>query len=356
MNNPIKMAIVGLGRAGWGMHVPELANKPEMFEIIACCDIIPERNEAMKKRFGCKTYASIEELVNDPEVDIVDIATRSCDHFAHAKLALTAGKNVLLEKPACVNISQLDELLTISNKPGMPRIFFRQNRRFEEGFKEIKRIIASGIIGNVFELRLSQSGYDRRDDWQTLSEYGGGQMLNWGPHLIDHALQLIVSPVARVNTNSVLGAAAGDCEDHFSLNITGKNGRYATVTISGSDANESGRTYTAIGSKGTVTMHNNKIKLKYINPEQNLPPVHADAGTPANEWGASGTFEALIEPEWIEKEYPVADEDLSVFWIHLYEAFREIKPFPVKDEEVRALMQVITEAKSNAAVRADSIR
>ncbi len=355
MNNPIKMAIVGLGRAGWGMHLAEIADKTEMFEIVACCDIIPERNEKMKERFGCRTYTSIEELVKDTEIELVDIATRSCDHYAHAKIALTAGKDVLLEKPACVNIVQLNGLLEMANKPGMPRLFFRQNRRFEEGFKEIERIINSGIIGNVFELRLSQSGYDRRDDWQTLSKYSGGQMLNWGPHLIDHALQLIASPVARVNTNSILGAAAGDCEDHFSLNITGQNGRFATVTISGSDANDSGRTYTAIGSKGTVTVHNGKIKLKYINPEQNLPPVVADEGTPANEWGASGTFEALAQPEWIEKEYPVADEDLSVFWIYLYEAFKEIAPFPVKDDEVKALMQVITTAKENAVIKAESI-
>ncbi len=355
MGNPIKLAIVGLGRAGWGMHLAEIADKTDMFKIVACCDIIPERNEKMKERFGCKTYLSIEELIKDPEIELVDIATRSCDHYAHAKLALSAGRNVLLEKPACVNINQLDELLSIANKPGMPKIFFRQNRRFEEGFKEIRRIIESGIIGNVFELRLSQSGYDRRDDWQTLSKYSGGQMLNWGPHLIDHALQLIASPAARVYTNSVLGAAAGDCEDHFSLNITGENGRYATVTISGSDANDSGRTYAAIGSKGTVTMHNNLIKLKYINPEQKLLPVAADEGTPANEWGASGTFEALIEPEWVEKEYTVTDEDLSVFWIYLYKSFKENKPFPIKDEEVRALMQVITKAKENTVIRAEYI-
>ncbi len=355
MNNPIKLAIVGLGRAGWGMHLNEIADKGDMFKVVACCDIIPERNEKMKERFGCKTYNSIEELVKDNNIELVDIATRSCDHYAHAKIALKAGKNVLLEKPACVNIDELRDLLSISNKPGMPKIFFRQNRRFEEGFKEIKRIIDSGIIGNVFELRLSQSGYDRRDDWQTVSKYGGGQMLNWGPHLIDHALQLIDSPAAKVNINSILGAAAGDCEDHFVLNITGENGRFATVTISGSDAFDDGRRYTAIGSKGTVTMHGGKIKLKYINPEQKLPPVVADEGTPANEWGASGTFEALIEPEWIEKEYPVADEDLSVFWVHLYEAFRNIKPFPVKDEEVIALMEVITEAKKAPIIKAENI-
>lgn len=355
MSNPIKIGIVGLGRAGWGMHFGEIGDKTDMFNIVACCDIIPERNEALKNRVGCKTYPCIEELVKDPEIELVDIATRSCDHYRHAKLALMSGKNVLLEKPACVTVDELNDLLSIANKPGFPRIFFRQNRRFEEGFKEVKRLIDSGILGNVFEIRLSQSCYDRRNDWQTLSKYNGGQMLNWGPHLIDHALQFLSSPVERLNTNSILGAAAGDCEDHFSINLTGENGRFATVTISGCDALAYGRTYTALGSKGAVTMNESIIKLKYIDPEQYLPPVVADETTPANEWGKTGTFEAAVDPVWIEKEYSVPADNLSVFWVHLYEAFRNNKPFPIKDSEVIALMQVITQAKKTEIIKAESI-
>lgn len=356
MNNPIKIGIVGLGRAGWGMHLSEIADKTDMFTVIACCDLIPERNEAMKSRFGCKAYSSIEELVKNPEIELVDIATRSCDHYRHARLCLEAGKNVLLEKPACVTITQLSDLLSISNKPHLPRIFFRQNRRFEEGFKEVKKLIDSGILGDVFEIRLSQSGYERRDDWQTLSKYNGGQMLNWGPHLIDHALQFIDSPVVKVNTNSVLGAAAGDCEDHFAINLTGKNGRFATVTISGCDAFSSGRTYTAMGSKGAVSMEGNRIKLKYIDPNQVLPPVIADESTPANEWGKTGTFKAVVDPVWIEKEYTLPDDNLSVFWVYLYEAFRNGKDFPISDGEVIALMEVITEAKKTAIINAKDIK
>ena len=93
---PIKLGMVGLGRAGNGMHLPELEGKDEMFQIYAVCDIIEERRNNVAEKYGAKAYATIEELLADPEVEIVDIATRSCDHYKHACMALKAGKSVFL--------------------------------------------------------------------------------------------------------------------------------------------------------------------------------------------------------------------------------------------------------------------
>ncbi len=309
----------------------------------------------MKNRLGCAFYSSIDELLTDDNIELVDIATRSCDHYAHAKKALLAGKNVLLEKPACINITQLNELLSMSNKEGLPRLFFRQNRRFEGGFTELKKIVDSGILGNVYEYRLCEYGYERRDDWQTLSKYEGGQMLNWGPHLIDHALCLMNSPVKKVASNLIQAAAGGDREDHFSINITCESGCYATVSVSGACAFASGRVYSAYGSKGAAEMANDVIHVRYIDPEQKLPSVVSDEATPANEWGASGTFKAVVTPNWMEKEIFVSVGDLSVFWTHLYYAFRGEKEFPIKDSEVMSLMQVITAAKETEIINVKDI-
>ncbi len=355
MSNAIKVGLVGIGRAGWGMHLKEIEGKEDMFKVVAVCDIIPERNDLAKERLGCRAYATVDELIKDEEVELVDIATRSSDHYEHARKALDAGKDVLLEKPACTNYDDFKDLLARSNQPGKPRLFFRQNRRFELGFNELRSIINDGLLGDVFELRLTQYGYQRRDDWQTVAKYGGGQMNNWGPHLIDHTLQLLDSPVARLSSNLILSAAAGDCEDHFSIQLTGENGRYATVSVSGSAALGEHRTYTAIGSKGMAIMHDNEMKVRYIDPEQVLPPVVADEETPAISFGKSGTFEAAVEPSWIEKTYELKGQDLTVFWNALYETYRNGKPFPIKDEEVDALMRVITQAKETALIKAETI-
>ncbi len=355
MANPIRVGLVGLGRAGLGMHVPETAGKTDKFQIVAACDLIEARNEQLKEKYGCKTYTDIRELVKDPDVELVDIATRSIDHYEHACIALAAGKDVFMEKPACVNYEQFKDLLSKSNGEGQPKLYFRQNRRYETGFGTMRDIIKSGILGDVFELRLTQFGYGRRDDWQTLSKYGGGQMRNWGPHLIDHALQLLDSPIADIHANRILGCAGGDCEDHFSVTITGENGRYATVSISGSAALTEGRRYTAYGSRGAAEMVNNKIHLRYIDPEQVLPPVESSEATPGAFFGATGTFEG-VDPVWVEKDITAPGEDLTMIWNDLYETYRNGVPFPIKVEEVDALMRVIDTAQAAKLVRADSIK
>ncbi len=346
MREPIRLGLVGMGRAGWGMHIPEISGKKDMFKVVAACDAIPDRNQRAQDELGCKVYSSISDLVKDPDVEMVDIATRSCDHYSHACIALEAGKDVFLEKPACVNYEQFADLMKRANGEGQPRLFFRQNRRFEKGFEAMNEIVKSGILGDVFELCLTQFGYERRDDWQTLTKYGGGQLRNWGPHLIDHALQMLDSPIVSVNTNRIQGAAGGDAEDHFSLTVTGENGRFATVAISGTAALNKGRVYTAYGSKGAAVMNGNKIHLRYIDPEQVLPAVESKEETPGGFFGSTGTFKAKVDPVWIEKDIEAHGEDLSIIWNYLYEAYREGKPFPVKDEEVLDLMWVIGQAQT----------
>ncbi len=114
--DPIRIGLVGIGRAGWGMHAPEIEKNIDKATFVAACDIIPERAEAMQKRFpGCKAYTDIDALIADPNVELVSIATRSCDHFAHAKRALLAGKDVLIEKPMSICYAQALELKSISD-------------------------------------------------------------------------------------------------------------------------------------------------------------------------------------------------------------------------------------------------
>ena len=61
------------------------------------------------------------------------------------------------------------------------KLHVRHNRRFE-GLHAYQEIIKSGILGDVFEIKLRRNNYQRRDDWQTLMKYGGGQLLIWVPY------------------------------------------------------------------------------------------------------------------------------------------------------------------------------
>lgn len=348
-SGPIRLGIIGLGRAGgfnpegWQMFVGELESRKKKFRIVAACDVIKERRDRMAERYGCKTYHKAEKLVADPDVELVGIATRSLNHVKHACMALEAGKTVFLEKPIAVSYKEALTLKAASRK-ARGKLYFRHNRRFEPAFQHIREIMASGILGEVYEIKLRRNGYQRRGDWQTLMEFGGGQLLNWGPHIIDHGLRFLESPVADVWGDLKCVAALGDAEDHLKIILRGKNGRVVDLEISGGSA-MSEPVYVVSGTRGGLKSDDEAtIDLKYIDPKQALSRQRAKRGTPGTRGGS------LVEQKlrWIEKSIPVNPRlkcRMDGIWDYLYDSIRKGKPFPIKMEEALQVMWVISEVR-----------
>jgi scyllo-inositol 2-dehydrogenase (NADP+) len=342
---PIRIGIAGLGRAGWGMHCRELTGKEDLFQIVAACDVLPDRLARMAERYGCECYERIEDMVVDRSVELVDIATRTRDHFAHAMMALAAGKDVFLEKPMCLTYAealQLKGAAAQAHRNASGALYIRHNRRFDPDFLHVREIMASGILGEVYEIRLARHGYSRRDDWQTIIEHGGGQLLNWGPHVIDHALRFLGSPVESIYSDLKRVAAVGDAEDHVKIVLRGTNGRLVDLEISGGVAIAS-PTYLVFGSKGSLSLSGKEIRLRYLDPEQELPPRTADPGPPGT------TFGTPEELPWIEETLPVKAGSHAVIWDELYRAIREGATFPIDLDEAIGVMQVISAAKEGTA-------
>lgn len=340
MTQPIKIGIAGLGRAGWGMHCKELVGREDKFQIVAACDVIQSRRERMEERYGCKTYERIEDMIADPDVELVDIATRSCDHLRHATLALEAGKDVFLEKPITVSYDEAVKLREAAEASPGGKLYIRHNRRFDPDFVHVKEIIASGILGDVYEIRLARHGYQRRDDWQTIKEFGGGQLLNWGPHIIDHALRFLESDPISQYSDLKLVAAVGDAEDHLKIVLKGENGRIVDLEISGGVAIGS-QTYRVFGTRGSLALAGREkvITLKHIDPNTELAERSANPGTPGE------TFGNREEIPWVEQTIPVNPGSNNVIWDHLYAAIREGVPFPITLDEAIAVMKVVSAAK-----------
>ena len=338
MTSPISIGIVGLGRAGWGMHANELSGREHLFRITAACDLLPERRARMAERFGCQVYERIEDLASDPNVELVDIATRSVDHFAHAALALRAGKHVFLEKPMTCTFDEASRLAEIAAHSA-GGLYIRHNRRYDADLRQVQEIIASGKLGNVYEIRLARHGYQRRDDWQTLKEFGGGQLLNWGPHIIDHALRLLESPVESIFSDLKRVAAVGDAEDHVKIILRGQNGRVVDLEISGGVALGEA-IYRVFGDRGSLSITGNQVHLRYLDPTQTLPPRYTNPGTPG---------ETLGQPEslpWIEESLPAWEGSLDVIWDELYAAIRQGVPFRVRLEEALEVMRVASAVRA----------
>jgi len=340
-SGPIRVGIVGIGRAGWGMHCPELAGKEDLFKIVAACDTTRDRREKMAAKYGCKTYAKVEDLVKDPDVELVSVATRSPDHLAHAVLALKAGKHVFQEKPICLDYAEALRLkVAVGRAKG--QLFVRHNLRFEPAYQHIREIMASGILGKIYEIKLRRMGYARRDDWQTLMKCGGGLLLNWGPHIVDHALRMLESPVQTIWGDLKKVATVGDAEDHLKICLVGKNRRLVDLEVSGGSAIKEPE-YIVLGSKGGLTCNGSEITLRYLDPAVTLPPRKANPGNPG---AAFGSPEQL---PWIEKTIAISPASKctknDTIWVELYNAIRNGKRYPITTAESIEVMRVISAVK-----------
>lgn len=338
MTNKIKVGIIGIGRAGWGMHCDEIGKYPELFEIVAACDIEQERVDMMIKKYACAGYGDIDTFLADPNIELVSVATRSPEHTSHCLKALAAGKYVFCEKPIALTYADACRLRDADKQyPG--KLFFRHNRRFEPAFQHIREIIASGIIGDVYEIKLCRHGYQRRADWQTIIGCGGGQLNNWGPHLIDHALRFIQSPVKQVWSTLKKIAAAGDAEDHLKIIIQGESGIIVDVEISGGVALPS-PVYAVYGTRGSLICEDEQdIKMKYLDPAQTLSPIQAEEKSPS----LTASFGNAEKLQWRRQTImvePAAKCDTWHIWKHLHDAIRNNIPFPIKTDEAVEVVRV----------------
>lgn len=348
---PIKLGMVGLGRAGNGMHLPELEDKEEMFQIYAVCDLIEERRNSVAEKYGAKAYATIEELVADPEVEIVDIATRSCDHYAHACMALKAGKSVFLEKPICCNYADAKALMELVDSLPDVKLYVRHNRRWEAKFVKAMEVVNSGIIGNVYEVKLTRNGFATRNDWQTIDTYGGGQLLNWGPHIIDQALNFAGGDYTDIYAETRQILASGNCEDHIKMLMTGINGRIVDMEISSGCATAM-HEIVAYGDRGILYdtgVEHSQLEWRYVKPDMEIPRLPASDATP----GTDPNFKKAPAIEW---RYggafvDVFGERLDDTWIAMYEDYRLGKPYPILHSEALKVVEVISKIKEIMAAK-----
>jgi scyllo-inositol 2-dehydrogenase (NADP+) len=340
LKDAVRIGLCGIGRAGFGMVRRDLVRLPQM-KVVAGFDLLVERTRQLAEICSSRVYASFKQMLADDEVELVIVATRSHEHVRMAMQALKGGKDVLVEKPMALNLASADKLIATAKDLGR-KLFVRQNRRFDLPFLQAMEIVRSGKIGNLFAVQLRQGGYQRRSDWQTLKKFGGGQLLNWGPHLIDWAQQFIGGKTVDVWSDLKRIAAAGDAEDHVKLLMRGENGVVVDIEISGASAIPQ-TPWSVTGTTGTLVIDaKNQCHLKYFDGSQ-LPEIKASDETPA---GRSGShFSGGEEIKWIEEEFPAAPAIIGNFWQELYNSIRLGTEFPITLEQARENMRVITLAK-----------
>ncbi|MDI6828220.1 MAG: Gfo/Idh/MocA family oxidoreductase, partial [Armatimonadota bacterium] len=192
----VKVGIVGCGNI-CGIYFQN-AKMLEAIEVRACADIIPERAKAKADEFGCKAM-SVEELLADPEIEIVLNLTIPNAHASIAIAALEAGKSVYNEKPLAITREDGRKMLDLAKSKGL-LVGCAPDTFMGGGIQTCRKLIDDGWIGQpvattAFMVCHGHEGW--HPDPEFYYKAGGGPMFDMGPYYLT-ALVNLIGPVRRV--------------------------------------------------------------------------------------------------------------------------------------------------------------
>ena len=225
----MKKNIVVIGYGGMGGWHVEHALKSDVVNLVGIYDIKKERRDLARER-GIFAYESLEDVLNDKNVDLVTIAIPNDVHKEVVEKCLNAKKHVICEKPVALSVSDLKSMIDTANKNGV-LFTTHQNRRWDVDFLAMKQLASTGEIGKV--KRIESRIHGSRgipSDWRSKKQYGGGMILDWGIHLIDQILQIIQSPIDSLYCENT-HYTNDEVDDGFRLSMYFEDGSTAYVEV-----------------------------------------------------------------------------------------------------------------------------
>ncbi len=184
MIRPINIAVIGTGRMG-SVHTRNLVRSIPEANLVAACDIRLEVAQAVADELGItRVVKDYHELLADPGIEAVLIATTTDTHATIVKDCAVAGKHIFCEKPLALDLADIDNALEVVANAGV-KLQVGFNRRFDKSFQRVHEIVSSGEIGRPCILRITN-----RDPVPPSVEYArssGGMFLDMTIHDFDMA-------------------------------------------------------------------------------------------------------------------------------------------------------------------------
>lgn len=190
----VKVGLCAFGMSGKVFHAPFLKEHPGFF----MSAVVERSKEDSKEKYpDAEIYRSVEEMLENADIEVVVVNTPVQTHFEYVKMALDAGKNVIVEKPFTVTVSEAEELVNLAENKNLFLSVY-QNRRFDRDYLQVQKVLAEGKLGKVREaeirfdrFRTEPSGKEHKENPE---QNGSGSMHDLGSHLVDQAVQLLGFP------------------------------------------------------------------------------------------------------------------------------------------------------------------
>ena len=195
MEKKIKIGIIGCGGIANGKHMPSLSKLDDV-EMVAFCDIIPEKAEAAKAQYGtpdAKVYTDYRELLEDKEIDVVHVCTPNRSHAPISIDSLHAGKHVMCEKPMAKTAEDARKMVEAAKETGKKLTIGYQHRHKPEAIY-LKEVIDRGDLGDIYfskAFAIRRRGTPNWGVFLNVYEQGGGPLIDIGTHSLDVTLYLM---------------------------------------------------------------------------------------------------------------------------------------------------------------------
>jgi scyllo-inositol 2-dehydrogenase (NADP+) len=328
---PIRVGLSGYGLSGATFHAPLLAAEPA-FSLAA---VTTRRTDEVARDWPGVRVLSQEELLADPSLELIVIATPNDTHAPLAERALRAGKHVVVEKPFTLSSAEASRLDALARERGRCLTVFH-NRRWDGDFLTVRQLLEQGWAGRLYSF---ESHFDRyrpqvKRRWKEEDVPGGGTLWDLGAHLIDQAVQLFGMPESLT---ADLGRQRPEARAVDWFHLVLRYGELRVILHSGSVVHEPWPRFVLHGEKAGW--------VKYgLDPQEEQLKAGLRPGSPG--WGTNPA-ERYVPLGGGASVSPLPGA-YACFYRQLAEAIAGEGPVPVTAESAGRVIQVIEAALRSA--------
>lgn len=266
----LTVGVIGAGRIG-KIHVDNLRGISQV-KVKSVSDVVIDQLESWAKEKGIEVLTTnYEEILHDPEINVVFICSPTTTHANLIKEAAAAGKHIFCEKPVSFSVEETEEALEAVEKAGV-KLQVGFNRRFDPNFRKIRELVQAGEIGTPHILRITS-----RDPQPPGIDYiktSGGLFMDMAIHDFDMARYVMDSDVVEVFANGavLVDPAIGEAGDIDTAIITLKfaNGALGVIDNSRQAAYGYDQRLEVFGDKGAAQADNNRANTVEVSTAQHV--------------------------------------------------------------------------------------
>jgi scyllo-inositol 2-dehydrogenase (NADP+) len=334
----LNVAIIGFGLSGRYLQAPFFETNPN-FNLTTIVSV--NQNPAAFYP-NVKVVKSIDEVLADATIDLVSICSPNETHFAYAKLALQAGKHVLVEKPFTATSKEAEELISLAKTQNKILTIF-QNRRWDSDFLTVKKLIEENRLGEIlnFEIHFNRFKPDLNvKKWKEINTASSGVLYDLGVHIIDQATVLFGTP-KNVWGQTFAQREYSTIDDAFDLQLD--YGKLKVTLRSSLMVREESPRYIIHGSKGSFVKYG--IDVQEDQLKVGMMPMDICFGVESIEqWGTLYTEKDAVP---FKEKIKTEKGNWVLLFQNIYNAIVHGETLLVKPEEVVEQIKIIENVKAN---------